>query len=80
MGIAGVTLEANLRPTWAERLGSEEARLAAVYATLEINGFPDWVSQLATAKPQEVCEVLMGEIVWELENPDQELRRETLET
>jgi hypothetical protein len=79
MGIAGISIEANSRPTWAERLSSEEARLAASYATLEINGFPDWLTALALAKPQEVAAVLIGEIVAELQDPDPQTRRETLE-
>lgn len=70
MGIAGVTLEARSRPQWAERLTPEEAALAARYATLEINGFPWWLAELARAKPKEVGAVLISEITAELAVPD----------
>ncbi len=79
MGIAGVTLEARQNPNWADRLTSEEARRAAAYATLELNGFPPWISQLAKAWPREVSEVLMGEIMVEIERSGDAPRAETLE-
>jgi hypothetical protein len=52
MGIAGVSLETRTRPHWAERLSSDEAALAARYATLEINGFPSWFAELADRSPE----------------------------
>ena len=61
-----MTLEAKTRERWAEELTSDEATLAAGYATLEINGFPSWLADLAAAKPQEVRAVLQGQIVAEL--------------
>jgi hypothetical protein len=79
MGIAGVTLEARLNPNWAIQLTPDEARRAAAYATLEKNGFPSWISQLAHVRPQEVREVLMGEIKSELERPGVPLRSGTLD-
>ena len=68
MGIAGVTLEAKTRERWTDGLSSSEATLATCYATIEINGFPWWLSDLATAKPKEVQAVLLGEIEAELED------------
>jgi hypothetical protein len=68
MGIAGVTLEANSRSDWADRLTSEEALHAAIYATLELTGFPKWLSELARAKPEQVVSVLRGEAAAELAN------------
>jgi hypothetical protein len=79
MGIAGITLEAKDRADWAERLNFDEARRAAAYATLEINGFPPWISVLASAKPQEVLEVFMVEIATEIDNPEPSLRSVTLD-
>ena len=79
MGITGVSLEARIRPGWAERLTSDEAILAASYATLEINGFPSWLSELAVAKSTEVRSVLVGEIVAELDDPGSSNRYGTLE-
>ena len=79
MGIAGVTLEAKLGERWTERLTSDEATLAASYATIEISGFPWWMSDLAVAKPQEVRAVLKGEIAAELADPEPRLRYEVLD-
>ncbi len=69
MGIVGVSMEA-ARQGWAERLSAHEATLAAGYATLELNGFPSWLSALAEAWPKEVGAVLVGEIADELSRPD----------
>jgi hypothetical protein len=66
MGIAGVTLEAKARSDWATQFGSDGARRAAGYATLELNGFPSWLAALAEAKPDEVRAVLSNEIIAEL--------------
>jgi hypothetical protein len=40
MGLAGVTLEAAATPNWPQALTPEDAKLSAVYGTLELNGFP----------------------------------------
>lgn len=61
MGIAGVSLEAKAAPRWAHELTSEEATTAARLATLELNGFPHWLSQLIEAWPEEVSEVFVLE-------------------
>jgi hypothetical protein len=66
MGIAGVTLEARGRADWAAQLNSNDARRAAGYATLELNGFPTWLTALAQAKPDEGRAVLSREIIAEL--------------
>jgi hypothetical protein len=62
MGITGLTLEAKADPRWAARLDSAEASRAACYATLELNGLPDWLSQLALVHPSETAAVLDHEI------------------
>jgi hypothetical protein len=69
MGLAGVTLEAKDWPDWAAQLSSDDARHAASYATLELNGFPTWLTTLAKAKPDEVKAVLSNEIIAELNRP-----------
>jgi hypothetical protein len=69
MGIAGIGLEASADPRWAEKLTPDEATRAAVLATLELNGFPPWIGQLAAAQPSEVRNLLMGEIRAELADP-----------
>jgi hypothetical protein len=69
MGIAGITLEAKARSDWATQFSSDDARRAASYATLELNGFPAWLTALAQAKPAEVRAVLSTEVVAELNRP-----------
>jgi len=66
MGIAGISLEAHGDGSWATRLNSSEAARAASYATLEIVGFPEWMSPLAKAHPEEVIPILASEISAEL--------------
>jgi hypothetical protein len=69
MGLTGVSLEARSNPGWAEQLSCDEAVRAAGYATLEINAFPPWLSELAVAKPAEVLKVFLGEVTAELSDP-----------
>lgn len=66
MGLAGLTLEASKTPPWATKLSAEEARRATEYSTLEINGFPRWLSEVVTSHPTEVRAVLQHEINDEL--------------
>jgi hypothetical protein len=66
MGIAGITLEATSTPDWAVGLSDDDARRAVGYATLEMNGFPSWLTDLAHANPNVVRAVLSGEIDAEL--------------
>jgi hypothetical protein len=66
IGIVGVTLEAKSNPHWAQQLNSSQARRAAIYATLEINGFPPWLEGLAQVWPTEVTDTIMDEVIGEL--------------
>ncbi len=66
MGLAGVTLEAAKDPAWATKLSDGEARRATEFATLEINGFPQWLSDLVVSRPAAVTAVLHHEIKDEL--------------
>jgi hypothetical protein len=79
MGVAGVTLESKTRPDWAERLTADEARRAVTYATLEINGFPEWLADLTRAKPVEVLSVLRAEVEVEVRNAEPDRRCEVLD-
>lgn len=63
MGIAAVSVAAKNDPHWAERLSPDHATRAAEYATLELNGFPTWLEELAVRHPIEVGAVLAHEIV-----------------
>jgi hypothetical protein len=70
MGIAGVSLEAVNRAEWANNLSAYQATLAAGYATLELNGFPNWLRGLIASRPSEARTVLMAEILDEVSRPD----------
>lgn len=79
MCIAGVSIEAASRPNWAAQLTKEQAVRAAEYATLEINGFPDWIGALAAAWPAAVEQVLAMEAGSDLDNPTPGVHYQTLE-
>lgn len=79
MCIAGVSIEAASRQTWAEQLSLEQAVRAAEYATLEINGFPNWIAALAAAWPVSVEQVLAKEAASDLDNPTPGIHYQTLE-
>jgi hypothetical protein len=69
MGLAGIALEAMGNPGWASSLSAADARRAAAYASLELNGFPAWLADLARAKPAEAQDVLTQEMKAELKRP-----------
>jgi hypothetical protein len=65
-GLAGLLFESRKSRDWATRLTSAEAELAARYAMHELNGFPQWLPRLFEAHKDEVSQVLLGEIDYEL--------------
>lgn len=65
-GLCGIASEAAL-PDWTKRLTREEARVAVVYATIETNGFADFLVDLTNVFPRVVDEVVGGELIAELE-------------
>ena len=71
MGIAGVSMEAHPGRGWVETLDSELAKRAALYATLEINGFPAWLGELSERWPAEVSSVLLTEVKAELNSANE---------
>ena len=79
MGVTGTTLEARQNANWAIDLSPSDARKAATYATLDLNGFPFWLKDLASAKPDETRSVLMEEIRFELDNNKPSERCDELE-
>lgn len=58
-GLCGVYAE-SATCGWSSRLSPEEARIAAAYAPVEINGFPHWLAELAQRHPLEV-DIVLGE-------------------
>ena len=80
MGITGVSLEAAADPNWASKLTPEEAKLAACYATIELNGFPKWFAALSKTHPTEVQQVLMHEVCSEIQDSSATPVHGTLQT
>ena len=49
-------------PDWADKLTEDEAKLATRISMLELNGFASYFPALEKAKPDAVCEVIIGEL------------------
>ena len=64
-GLAGLYAEAE-DPSWATKLTEDEAKLAARYAPIELNGLPLWMEGLVDAHPGAVDAILGNELNWEL--------------
>lgn len=64
-GLSGIYAEAE-DPDWATKLNDTEACLAARYALIELNGFPQWMESLVCAHPIVVDLILGSELSWEL--------------
>ena len=64
-GLLGVSAEA-ATPGWTGTLSSRDAATAATYATIELNGFAPFVTDLAASHPAEVAAVIGGEATAEL--------------
>jgi hypothetical protein len=65
LGLAAIYAEAE-DPEWANNLSEAEARLAARYAPIELNGLPQWIETLVSAEPIAVDQTLGNELSWEL--------------
>ncbi len=79
MCIAAVSLEAANRPNWVASLAQDEAVHAAQIATLEINGFPEWLFELAKTWPGPVAQVLAKEAAADLDDPAPGVHHQILE-
>ena len=64
-GLTGVSAEAST-PGWAASLSPFEARTAAAYAAIEMNGFAPFVIDLVKSHPTEVEQVIGSEVSAEL--------------
>lgn len=65
LGLAAIYAEAE-DLSWAKKINSDEAKLAARFALVELNGFPNWMSALVDAHADSVDEILGNELTWEL--------------
>ena len=66
-GLCGVAAEAET-PAWATCLSPSEARTAAAYASLELNGFAPFIVDLVESHPTEVEAVIGNELSAELKS------------
>ena len=64
-GLLGVSAEAST-PGWTTSLSPEKVRVAAAYATVELNEFAPFIADLVRSHPTEVDEVIGGELSAEL--------------
>jgi hypothetical protein len=68
-GLIGLAIEARERPGWVRNLAAQDAQRASRYALCELNGLPDWTSDLLAAHPEAFDAVLQRELSWEFERP-----------
>lgn len=64
-GLCGVAADA-VTPGWACKLSSDEARIAAAFSTIELNGFAPFIHDLVETHPAEVEAVIGGELSTQL--------------
>ena len=68
-GLMGVSAESST-PGWTDSLSPAEARIAAVYGTIELNGFAPFIADLTASHPKEVDAAIGGEVSAELDVGD----------
>ena len=66
LGLAGLHA-ASESGGWAKTLTPDEAAMAARYVPIELNGFPEWMEDLADAHPAAVEATLCRELTLELQ-------------
>jgi hypothetical protein len=63
--LTSLQIESELDINWAQNLSHEEAVIAAKWSTLEMNGYPVWLDNLALCQPDAVKSVLGRELDFE---------------
>lgn len=66
LGIVGLSIEAANIPHWISTLSDEQAEMAAIYATLELNNFPSWFEDLCAQRPGPAQNVLLRYVAADL--------------
>lgn len=67
MALTGIGLEAQRTSNWSRAVSREDASRAAAFASLELNGFPSWLADLARDQPIAVAEGLGPETARDLD-------------
>lgn len=71
LGLAAIYAEAE-DDAWATKLSEDEARLAARYVPIQLNGFPSWLEALGTVHPKAIDDTLGAELSLSLVEPANE--------
>jgi hypothetical protein len=79
LGIVAISIEAATDPNWISTLSDPQVELAAIYGTLEINGFPAWFKDLCMKRPCPVRNILRRYVASELRETNGTRYREALE-
>ena len=70
-GLIGIGIEAREEPSSFAQTSADDAEYAARYGLLELNGLPDWMSDLFRLHPETVQDIVLREIDAELtEDPE----------
>lgn len=69
LGLTGLAIEAKEEPSVFAHMSAENARNAARYGLLELNGFPEWLPRLFALHPRLIQEIVSHEIQYELNAP-----------
>lgn len=79
LGIVGLSVEAATDPGWISALSDEQAELAAIYASLELNSFPPWFEDLCAQRPGPTQKVLCRYVAGDLRATSASGYRQALE-
>lgn len=71
-GLSGLAIEAKEQPLCFARMSVEDARNAARYGLLELNGFPEWLPTLFKKHPGLIQEIVAHEVRYEMDTPHAE--------
>ncbi|MFJ3366953.1 hypothetical protein [Pseudomonas sp. NPDC086251] len=72
-GLTGLAIEAKEEPASFSKMSADNAKYAARYGLLELNGFPEWLPRLFGLYPRDIQEVVLREINYEMDAPRLEL-------
>lgn len=70
--MAGLEVEATETADFPHSLNETQIRHALRFITWELNGLPSWLERIYQAFPALVEQAVMQELLWELENTEQE--------
>lgn len=79
-GLTGLEIEARETQNFPSNLNTGEVENALRYVTWEMNGFPTWFEKMYRTFPIETRSALMKEVVWALQNSEENLLSNVLYT